>query len=239
MVKHTAEKVKVRRPTKVQPFSKSPSMASIPYDEDNDNDEHRHAASLHKDETVDEPQYETKNAYYCAGSGIPEVKVILGGFVIKGFLGIKTLIVKSVGMIFSTSAGLNCGKEGPFVHLACSAGNIACRLFPKFNKNESKRREILSAAAAAGVAVAVGAPIGGVLFSLEEVSYYFPMKTMIRSYCCAMVAAIVLKITDPFGTGKIVLFQVSYDKEYHLFEMVPLILCGAFAVSTILCQVRT
>lgn len=57
-----------------------------------------------------------------------------------------------------------------------------------------KRREILSAAASAGVAVAFGAPIGGVLFSLEEVSYYFPMKTMIRSYCCAMVAAIVLKV---------------------------------------------
>lgn len=57
-----------------------------------------------------------------------------------------------------------------------------------------KRREILSAAAASGVAVAFGAPIGGVLFSLEEVSYYFPMKTMIRSYCCAMVAAIVLKV---------------------------------------------
>jgi chloride channel 3/4/5 len=54
---------------------------------------------------------------------------------------------------------------------------------------------------------------------------------MIRSYCCAMVAAVVLKITDPFGTGKIVLFQVSYDKDYHLFEMVPLLICGAFAVS--------
>lgn len=39
-----------------------------------------------------------------------------------------------------------------------------------------KRREILSASAAAGVAVAFGAPIGGVLFSLEEVSYYFPPK---------------------------------------------------------------
>lgn len=27
-----------------------------------------------------------------------------------------------------------------------------------------------------------------------------------------MVAAITLKILDPFGTGKVVLFQVTYDK---------------------------
>jgi len=27
-----------------------------------------------------------------------------------------------------------------------------------------------------------------------------------------MVAAITLKILDPFGTGKLVLFQVTYDK---------------------------
>jgi chloride channel 3/4/5 len=66
---------------------------------------------------------------------------------------------------------LNCGfSEGPMVHIVCCIGNILSYLFPKYGRNEAKKREILSAAAAAGVSVAFGAPIGGVLFSLEEVS---------------------------------------------------------------------
>lgn len=53
----------------------------------------------------------------------------------------------------------------------CSiTGNIFSYLFPKYGRNEAKKREVLSAAAAAGVSVAFGAPIGGVLFSLEEVT---------------------------------------------------------------------
>jgi len=52
-------------------------------------------------------------------------------------------------------------------------GNIFSYLFPKYGRNEAKKREILSAAAAAGVSVAFGAPIGGVLFSLEEVILAF------------------------------------------------------------------
>ena len=42
-------------------------------------------------------------------------------------------------------------------------------MFPKYHQNEAKKREVLSAATAAGVSVAFGAPVGGVLFSLEEV----------------------------------------------------------------------
>jgi len=36
---------------------------------------------------------------YAAGSGIPEVKTILGGFVIRKFLGWWTLIIKSIGVV--------------------------------------------------------------------------------------------------------------------------------------------
>jgi hypothetical protein len=32
------------------------------------------------------------------------------------------------------------------------------------------------------------------------------------SFFCAMIAAITLKLLDPFGTGKLVLFQVTYER---------------------------
>ena len=71
--------------------------------------------------------------------------------------------------MLAVASGLSLGKEGPMVHMACCTGNILAYLFPKYGRNEAKKREILSAASAAGVSVAFGAPIGGVLFSLEEV----------------------------------------------------------------------
>ncbi|KAJ2389490.1 hypothetical protein GGI23_005826 [Coemansia sp. RSA 2559] len=114
------------------------------------------------------------------------------------------------------------------VQIASSLGNISTRIFDKYYKNEAKKREIISAASAAGVSVAFGAPIGGVLFSLEEVSYFFPNKTMLRSLACALVAALVLKAYDPFGTGKLVLFQTTYDMDYHWFEMIPFVIIGVF-----------
>ncbi|KAG9045510.1 hypothetical protein FS837_006172 [Tulasnella sp. UAMH 9824] len=169
-----------------------------------------------------------KVLYFASGSGIPEIKTILSGFVIHGYLGGVTLFTKSVGLALSVASGLSLGKEGPFVHIACCVGNIVSRFFRKYENNEGKRREVLSAAAAAGVAVAFGAPIGGVLFSLEEVSYFFPPKVMWRSFWCAMIAAVTLRFLDPFGTGKLVLFQVTYDEDWHAFELVPFLFLGVF-----------
>ncbi|ORX60163.1 hypothetical protein BCR36DRAFT_316643 [Piromyces finnis] len=171
---------------------------------------------------------EEKIYCYAAGSGLPEIKTILSGFVIRGFLGLKTLITKIIGLIFSTSAGLIIGTQGPLVHICCCIGNIVSRCFKKYKYNEAKRREILSAACSSGVAVAFGAPIGGVLFSFEEVSYYFPQKTMWRSFIAAMVAAVTLKYTNPYRTGKAVLFEVVYNKQWHYFEIIYFVVIGIF-----------
>jgi chloride channel 3/4/5 len=114
-------------------------------------------------------------APYAAGSGISEIKCILAGFVMKGFLGGTTLFIKSISLPLSIGSGLSVGKEGPSVHYAVCTGNVISRFFNKYRQNAAKTREILTAAAGTGVAVAFGSPIGGVLFSLE-----------VRLFCAAI-----------------------------------------------------
>ncbi|OCK84057.1 hypothetical protein K432DRAFT_378969 [Lepidopterella palustris CBS 459.81] len=167
-------------------------------------------------------------APYAAGSGISEIKCIITGFVMKGFLGGWTLLIKSIGLPLAIASGLSVGKEGPSVHYAVCTGNVISRFFDKYRRNAAKTREILSASAAAGVAVAFGSPIGGVLFSLEEMSNYFPLKTMWRSYFCALVATAILAAMNPFRTGQLVMFQVKYDRSWHFFEIVFYLIIGAF-----------
>lgn len=168
----------------------------------------------------------TRYSRYAKQSGIPEIKTVLGGFVIRHFLGGWTLAVKTLGLCLAVSSGLWLGKEGPLVHIACCCANVFLKLFPTINSNEARKRETLSAAAASGISVAFGSPIGGVLFSLEQLSYYFPDKTMWASFVCAMVAAVTLQAFDPFRTGKLVLYQVRYHSGWHAFELVPFALIG-------------
>lgn len=167
-------------------------------------------------------------APYAAGSGISEIKCIIAGFVMKGFLGFWTLLIKSICLPLAIASGLSVGKEGPSVHYAVCTGNVISKFFTKYKRNAAKTREILSACAAAGVAVAFGSPIGGVLFSLEEMSSYFPLKTMWRSYFCALVATAVLAAMNPFWTGQLVMFEVRYDRSWHFFEIIFFIFIGIF-----------
>ncbi|KAK5654171.1 hypothetical protein OQA88_7602 [Cercophora sp. LCS_1] len=194
----------------------------VPLQGDNETDETSVSPRQAREAPVTPPMI----YYSAAGSGVAEVRVILSGFVLHGFLGLKTLVIKSLGLVLSVASGLSLGKEGPYVHIATCVGNIACRVFSKYDRNDAKRREVLSAAAAAGVAVAFGAPLGGVLFGLEEVAYFFPAKTLFRTFFCCITAALTLKFLNPYGTHKIVMFQVRYVVDWEYFELGSFILVG-------------
>merc|ERR1712216_14153 len=139
----------------------------------------------------------------------------------KGYLGIWTLIAKVFGVILSVGAGLHIGAEGPFVHVGCCVAHIASKYFSKYKFNQVKKRELLSAAAASALSVGFGAPVGGVLFSLEEVSSYFPPKVLWRSFFCAIIAAMTLQRVNVLHSGKIVMFEVTYHHRWKWFELLP------------------
>lgn len=163
-----------------------------------------------------------------AGSGISEIKCIVNGFVMDGFLGWWTLLIKSLGLPLVISSGLSVGKEGPSVHYAVCVGNSLAKLVNKYKKSAAKGREFLTATAGAGVAVAFGSPMGGVLFSIEEISSVFQLSTLWKTYFCSMIAVLTLAAFNPFRTGQLVLFEISYDTNWHYFEIPLYVLIGVF-----------
>lgn len=169
---------------------------------------------------------EGKSMYMAAGSGIPEIKTILSGFVIPHFLDLKVLVVKAVGSTFAVSTGMNLGKEGPFVHISTCVAYLVAVRFPKYRDNGRKLREMLSAGCSAGLSVAFGAPIGGVLFAYEEISTYFPRKVLWRAFICSLFAAITLRALNPTGTGKLVLFETNYSTTYKPYHYVVFVVLG-------------
>ncbi|KAL1622716.1 hypothetical protein SLS54_004735 [Diplodia seriata] len=167
-----------------------------------------------------------KTIYMAAGSGIPEIKTILSGFVIPNFLDLKVLLVKAFGATFAVATGMCLGKEGPFVHISTCVGYLVCSCFPKYRDNGRKMREMLSAACASGLSVAFGAPIGGVLFSYEEISTYFPRKVLWRAFLCSLFASMILKALNPNGTGKLVLFETNYGTSYEAIHYLVFVVLG-------------
>ncbi|CAN6454039.1 unnamed protein product [Victoria cruziana] len=122
----------------------------------------------------------TRFAPAAAGSGIPEIKGYLNGVDAPGILLFRTLIGKIFGSIGSVGGGLALGKEGPLVHTgACIASLLGQGGSTKYHirsrwlhvfQSDRDRRDLVTCGCAAGVAAAFRAPVGGVLFALEEVT---------------------------------------------------------------------
>ena len=107
-----------------------------------------------------------------AGSGIPEVKSILAGFSIPGFLEPRTLVAKVLGvgvlLLPTRRPVLPIGEEGPRNDRCTQAAILAELLMrvPFFARhtNELFRNQMLSAAAAVGVSAALARPSAAFYF---------------------------------------------------------------------------
>jgi len=104
-----------------------------------------------------------------SGSGIPQMKAIMAGAEIPQALTFRTLIAKGVSLSACLGSGLSIGKEGPWVHFSAVLAQQLCQtsFFKHLVPTDGARLKILSAGFAAGTAANFGAPIGGVLFSIE------------------------------------------------------------------------
>ncbi|KAI4347416.1 hypothetical protein L6164_008232 [Bauhinia variegata] len=181
-----------------------------------------------------------------AGSGIPEVKAYLNGIDAHSILAPSTLFVKIFGSILGVSAGLVVGKEGPMVHTgACIASllgqggsrkyHLTCSWLRYF-KNDRDRRDMITCGAAAGVAAAFRAPVGGVLFALEEAASWWRNTLLWRTFFTTAVVAIVLRSAIQFcatgkcglfGEGGLIMYDVSAAKvTYSEYDIIAVLLLG-------------
>lgn len=166
-------------------------------------------------------------APHAAGSGVPEIKTVLSGVVIRGYLNSWAFITKIIGLAFSVASSLNLGKEGPFVHLVSVLANMLASCFSEFKDNFAVMMEFVTVGTAAGVSVAFNAPIGGVLFAFEEAASYFPNRVLWRSFFASALAELTLKMMNPFFNGKAVMFEIDHSLDWYWFELIIFFLIGA------------
>ena len=136
------------------------------------------------------------------GAGVSWVMACLNGVHVPELLNLSTVLVKVVGASLAVASGAPIGPEGPLVHVGAGVASLCTRqltyfkhggIFDAFH-NDADGRDFLSAGVAAGLAAAFGAPIGGVLFSLEEASTYWSHNVTWRSLMCAAVAVFVTTV---------------------------------------------
>ncbi|WKX98209.1 hypothetical protein Q1695_013692 [Nippostrongylus brasiliensis] len=182
------------------------------------------------------------------GSGIPEMKTILRGFLLKEYLSFRTLIAKMIGLTLSLGSGLPLGKEGPFVHVASALASQLSRFMTGVQgayENEASSHELLAAGCAVGVACTFSTPIGGVLFSIEVTSAYFAVRNYWRGFFAAICAATTFRIIRlVFKASEITVsayYQTRFPEDAFFPEELPVfgligLICGLTGAIFIKCH---
>ena len=182
-----------------------------------------------------------------AASGIPEVMAYLNGCLIRKVFNIRTLIVKFTSCVLAVVSGLPVGPEGPMIHLGAILGagisqgesttlGFAFPIFPSL-RNSKDKRDFITAGVAAGVAVAFGTPIGGLLFAFEEIASFWQRSLGWQIFFSCMCATFALNLFQSaeyaidnghFGlfTRSGVIFEISETISTHALALIPAVVIG-------------
>ncbi|KAM3713320.1 hypothetical protein ACJW31_01G246300 [Castanea mollissima] len=181
-----------------------------------------------------------------AGPGIPEIKAYLNGVDTPNMFGATTLVVKIIGSIGAVSARLDLGKEGPLVHIGSCIASLLGQGGPnnyqlkwrwlRYFNNDRDRRDLITCGASSGVCAAFRAPVGGVLFSLEEVATWWRSAVLWRTLFSTAVVVVVLRAfieicnsgeCGLFGSGGLVMFDMSnVTINYQVMDIIPVAVIG-------------
>src|ERR1700754_2255185 len=118
-----------------------------------------------------------------AGRGVLHVAGVFRGAARPPLIRLLPAVV--VGGVLSIGSGLVLGREGPTVHMGAAIGAEAGR---RARLPDAEVRMMQTALGGAGLAVAFNAPIGGALFTLEEVTKSFRVKTVLATLFSAAAA---------------------------------------------------
>ena len=127
------------------------------------------------------------------GGGIPRSEGILRG--ILSFRRMKTLVGTVIGSLISFLCGLPLGSEGPAVIIGTSIGGL---YMGKSGRKSAWSRYVMTGGAAAGFAVATGAPLAAILFALEEIHQKFTHLLIISVSTTVLSATFINKLLCSF-----------------------------------------
>lgn len=150
-----------------------------------------------------------------AGSGVSDVKqAVLAGSVAFGGDSTpwtaRTLVLKTISLVLSTSSGLSVGKEGPYIHLSAAAANLLSSS-PCFRaRARMPTRKVLCSGTAAGMAAAFGTPVAGLIFVVEDFGQSLTAGLFAPLLGGAVVAVVALAGLGPYGRVRAVPWEVRY-----------------------------
>uniref|UniRef100_A0A8C0UXB1 Chloride voltage-gated channel Ka n=1 Tax=Cyanistes caeruleus TaxID=156563 RepID=A0A8C0UXB1_CYACU len=187
---------------------------------------------------------------HSGGSGIPELKTILMGVLLEDYLAIQNFGAKVVGLTCTLSCGSTVflGKVGPYVHLSAMAAAYLGKMRTTVTReyeNKFKQHEMLVAAQAVGVASVFGAPISGVLFSIEVMSPHFAVRDYWRGFFAATCGAFMFKLLAVFNRDQETIAAVfksdlkidfPFDLLETFFFLILGTICGLVACAYLFCQ---